>query len=96
MDQRKRKLITMHKTFLPRDDVARLYVSREEGRRGLVSIEDSVQALIQRFEAYMEKRGRRMITTTRNNIEKTRINRTEKTRKQKKKKGERKQLYASS
>ena len=34
--------MTMHKTIHPRDDVDRLYVSRKEGRRGLVSIEDSV------------------------------------------------------
>ena len=44
MDQRTRKLMTMHKTLHPRDDVDRLYVSRKEGGRGLTSIEDSVDA----------------------------------------------------
>ena len=34
MDQRTRKLITMHKALHPRDDVDRLYVSRKEGGRG--------------------------------------------------------------
>ena len=53
MDQRKRKLITMHKALHPRDDVDRLYVSRKEGRRGFASIED-----------YIEKHERRMIIET--------------------------------
>ena len=35
MDQRTRKLMTMHKLLHPRDDVDRLYVSRKEERRGL-------------------------------------------------------------
>ena len=47
MDQRTRKLMTMHKALHPRDDVDRLYVSRKEGGRGLASIEDSVDASIQ-------------------------------------------------
>ena len=47
MDQRTRKLMTMHKALHPRDDVDRLYVSRKEGGRGFASIEDSVDASIQ-------------------------------------------------
>ena len=50
MDQRTRKLMTMHKALHPRDDVDRLYVSRKEGGRGLASIEDNVDASIQRLE----------------------------------------------
>ena len=55
MDQRTRKLMTMHKALHPGDDVDRLYVSRKEGGRGLVSIEDSVDASIQQLEDYIEK-----------------------------------------
>ena len=55
MDQRKRKLMTMHKALHPRDDVDRLFVSRKEGGRGLTSIEDCVDASIQRLEDYIEK-----------------------------------------
>ena len=33
MDQRTRKLMTMHKALYPRDNVDRLYVSRKEGGR---------------------------------------------------------------
>ena len=53
MDQRTRKLMTMHKALHPRDDVDRLYVSRKEEGRGLASIEDSVDASIQRLEDYI-------------------------------------------
>ena len=45
----------MHKALYPRDDVDRLYVSRKEGGRGLASIEDSVDASIQRLEDYIQK-----------------------------------------
>ena len=47
MDQRTRKLMTMHKALHPRDDVDRLYVSRKVGGRELASTEDSINALIQ-------------------------------------------------
>ena len=55
MNQRTRKLMTMHKALHPRDDVDRLYVPRKEGGRRLASIEDSVDASIQRLEDYIEK-----------------------------------------
>ena len=41
--------MTMHKALHPRDDVDRLYVSRNEDGGGLASIEDSVDASIQRL-----------------------------------------------
>ena len=58
MDQRTRKLMTMHKALHHRDDVDRLYVSRKEGGRGLASIEDSVDTSIQRLEDFIEKHER--------------------------------------
>ena len=72
----------MPKALHPRDDVDRLYVSRKGGI-GLASIEDSVYASIQRLEDYVQKRGGRLITATRNNTDNTRNNKTEITRKQK-------------
>ena len=42
--------MTMHKALYPRDDVDRLYVSRKEGGRGLVSIKDRIDTSIQRLE----------------------------------------------
>ena len=45
----------MHKALQPRDDVVILYVSRKEGGRGLASIENTVDASIQRLKDYIEK-----------------------------------------
>ena len=73
----------MHKTLHPRD---RLYVSRKEGGRGLTSIEDSVDASIQRLEDYLEKHERGLITAIRNDTDNTIDNRMTTTRKQKWKK----------
>ena len=90
MDQRTRKLMTMHKALHHRDDVDRLYVPRKEGGRGLASIEDSVDTSIQRLEDYIEKHERGLIMATRNNTDNTIDNRMTKNRKQK---WEEKQLY---
>ena len=83
MDQRTRKLMTIHKALHPRDDVDRLYVSRKEGGRGLASIEDTVDASIQRLEDYIEKYERGLITAIRNDTDNTIDNRMTTTRKQK-------------
>ena len=83
MDQRTRKLLIMHKALHPRDDVDSLYVSRKDGRRGLASIEDSVDASIQRLEDYIQKHVGGLITAIRNDTDNTMDNRTTITRKQK-------------
>ena len=63
--------MTMHKALHPRDDVDRLYVPRKEGGRGLASIENSIDTSIQQLEDYIEKHERGLITTIRNNTEKS-------------------------
>ena len=83
MDQRTRKLMTMHKALHPRDDFDGLYVSRKEGGRGLTSIEDSFDASLQRLEDYQEKHERGLITAIRNNTNNTIDNRMTIPRKQK-------------
>ena len=80
----------MHKALHPRDDVDRLYVSIKEGGRGLTSIEDTVDASIQRLEDYIEKHKRGLITAIRNDTENTIDDRMTTTNKQK---WEEKQLY---
>ena len=80
----------MHKALYPRDDVDRLYVSRKEGRRGLASIEDSVDASIQQLEDYVEKQEQGLIRAIRDDTDNTIDNRMTTTRKQK---WEKKQLY---
>ena len=76
MDLGTRKLMTMYKALHPRDDIDRLYMLRKEGGKGIVSIQDNVDNLIQRLEDYIKKRRRRLITATRNNTDNTSINRT--------------------
>ena len=90
--------MTIYKALNPKDGVDRLYVSRNEGRGGggggggggLASIEDSVDASIQRLEYYIEKFEGRLRTPTRNSTDNTRIKGTKTTRIQK---WEEKQLY---
>ena len=84
----------MHKALHPRDDVDRVYVPRKEGGRGLASIEDSVDASIQRLEDYIQKHDGGLITATLNDTDNTMDNRMTITRKQERKqKWERKPLY---
>ena len=61
MDQRTRKLMKMHKALHPRDDTIRLYLSRKDGGIRLASIQESLDASIQRLEDYIYKRGGRLI-----------------------------------
>ena len=73
--------MTMYKALHPRDDVNRLYVSRKDGGRGLTSIEDSIDASIQRLNDYREKHEGGLITATRNDTDNTKTNRMTITRK---------------
>ena len=90
MDQKTRKLMTMHKALHPRDDVDRLYVSRKEGGRGLPIIEDTVDASIQRLEDYIEKHEWGLITAIKTDTDNTIDDRMTTTCKQKL---EKKQFY---
>ena len=53
MDRRTRKLMTMHRTLNPKSDVARIYFSRKEGGRGLITFEDTVKLAILGPERYV-------------------------------------------
>ena len=55
MNQRTKKLMTMHLALHPRDDINRLYMSKKEGGRGLASLEDCTDASIQGLEKYTKK-----------------------------------------
>ena len=61
----------MHQALRPWDDVDRLYVSRKEGGRGHASIEDSIDASIQRLKEYIRKHEGGLSTSLRNNTENT-------------------------
>ena len=57
------------------------YMCQEKKGRWLISIEDSVDALIQRHEDYKENRRERLISATKINTDNARTNRTTITRK---------------
>ena len=82
MNQKTTKLMKMHKASHPRDDIDRLYVSRKERGRGLASIEDRVDASIQRLVDYIQKHDGGLITAIRNDNDNTMDNRMTITRKQ--------------
>ena len=63
--------MAMHKALHPRDDVDRLYVSRKEGGIGHASIEDIVDASIQRLGDYYGKYEWGLITVIRNDTDNT-------------------------
>ena len=92
LDQKTRKLMTMHNALHPKDDVDRLYVKRKDGGRGLSSIEDCVNDAKKELEKYIMQNTERIIMATRTE----KINKTEnretwnKTRKEK---WEEKQLH---
>ena len=74
MDQRTIKLMTLHNALHPKDDIDRVYASREDGGRILASIEDRVDASI-RLEDYIEKYEGGLITAIRNDTDNTMDNR---------------------
>ena len=53
MDRRTRKLMTIHRAFNPKSDVSRINLSRKEGGRGLISVEDTVKLAIPGLERYI-------------------------------------------
>ena len=53
MEREERKLMTMHRLLNPNSDIARLYLSRKIGGRGLISIEDTVKLAIVGLERYV-------------------------------------------
>ena len=60
IDERTRKLKMIHKALHPRDDLDRLCVSRNEGGRGLASIQDRVNESVQWLEDYIKKAQRKI------------------------------------
>ena len=81
--------MAMNKDLHSRNDIAKLYVSREGGR-GIASVKDIVDTSIRRLVDYIEKSKETFTIVTRNDTNSTMLNRTIISRKQK---WEEKQLY---
>ena len=45
--------MTMHRELNPKSDVARIYLSRKEGGRGLISVEGTIKLAILGLERYV-------------------------------------------
>ena len=45
--------MTMHRILNPKSDVDRIYLSRKEGRKGLISVEDKLKMAILGLERYV-------------------------------------------
>ena len=55
MDRKAGKLMTMNGALHPRADVVRLYVTREEGGRGWMSVEDVVRVKQHSLSDYLKR-----------------------------------------
>ena len=69
MDRTTRKIMNMYNALHPRDSVARLYLPRKEGGRGLMSAEDCVELTILGLENYIQKSNERLISSARRDLE---------------------------
>ena len=55
MDRKTRKLMTIHGALHPKSDVDRIYIPRKEGGRGLLSVQDCVEAEEMSLSKYIEE-----------------------------------------
>ena len=63
IDRRTRKMIAMHRGMHPRSDVDRMYVEREKGGRGLMSVEETVKYESHSLKKYAEASSVRVISS---------------------------------
>ena len=66
LDRRTRKLLTMHKALHPKRNGGRLYISGNEGGRGLCSIEDTIETSKIGLESYVNEGNERLLSAARN------------------------------
>ena len=56
-----RKLLTIHGALHPRANVSRLFISRKQGVRGLIAVEDCVRRLKYNLDSYLSQRKKRLL-----------------------------------
>ena len=61
LDRKNRKLLTLHKRLNPESDVDRLYVSRKEGKRGLMSCENTVRSKENNLGCYLKNSNENLL-----------------------------------
>lgn len=65
LDSRTRKFLTMNGGLHPRDSVERLYVTRKEGGRGLISVENCVNQTRISLERYVRSTEEELLKAVR-------------------------------
>ena len=65
LDRRTRKLLTMNGGVHPRDCVARIYIPRKHGGRGLVSVEDCINQARVSLETYVQSSEEELLKAVR-------------------------------
>ena len=57
MDRKTRKVLNMYQVLHPRSNVNRFYLPRSEGGKGLLSLEECVNAEKRSLEQYLKMNG---------------------------------------
>ena len=66
LDRKTRKILTMNRKLHPRSSVARLYLKRKEGGRGMISVEECVEAESKGLFDYLEQSHEDLLVFARN------------------------------
>ena len=61
MDRKTRKIMTLNRCLQARSSVARLYMKRKDGARGLISVEDCITAERRGLYDYLKERKQDML-----------------------------------
>ena len=68
LDRKTRKYLTMYRALHSRDSVARIYLPRNKGRRGLISVEDCVNQAAIGLSSYIAQSNEVLLTAARGNL----------------------------
>ena len=65
IDRRTRKLLTMHNGFHPKSNVDQMYLSRSEGGRGLIGVQETAETAILGLRNYVRNNKEGLLTAVR-------------------------------
>ena len=61
LDRKTRKILTIHGVLYPRSNISRLYLTRREGGRGIISVEDAINTEERNISVYMSQSQERLL-----------------------------------
>ena len=71
IDRRKRSFLTIHNGFHLKSNVYRLYLSRSEGSRGFIGVQDTVETTILGLRNYVRNKKESLLITACTNVGKS-------------------------